>query len=57
MFKRSNVVTDDTVRQAIELTKIAVAGANGPWIGYPAKVTEFIEAIAKKLQELKHEPS
>jgi hypothetical protein len=48
-------VTENTIHQAVELTKVAVAGSNGPWISQPQKVAEFIETIAKKLSELRNE--
>jgi hypothetical protein len=48
-------MTENSIHQAVELTKVAVAGANAPWINDPKKVAEFIEVIARKLQELRKE--
>ena len=48
-------MTENSIHQAVELAKIAVAGTNAPWIGEPKKVAEFIEVMARKLQELRNE--
>ena len=48
-------MTENSIHQAVELAKVAVTGTNAPWINDPKKVADFIEVIAKKLQELRNE--
>ena len=48
-------MTGNSIHQAVELAKVAFAGTNAPWIGEPQKVADFIEVVAKKLQELRNE--
>jgi hypothetical protein len=46
-------MTNETVNQAVDLTKAAIA-ANGPkWGQNVAQVIIFLGAVAKKLDELK----
>jgi hypothetical protein len=46
-------MTNDTVNQALDLTKAAIA-ANGPkWSSNVAQVIIFLEAVAKKLDDMK----
>jgi len=48
-------MTENSIHQAVEIAKVAVAGTNAPWIGDAKKVADFIETIAKKLSELRNE--
>jgi hypothetical protein len=54
-FSLEDVMTENSIHQAVELAKVAVTGTNAPWINDPKKVADFIEVIAKKLQELRNE--
>lgn len=47
--------TEDSIHQAVEITKVAISSQNGVWISKPKAVASFIETVAQKLHELKVE--
>jgi hypothetical protein len=46
-------ISEPSLNQAVEITKVAVAGQNGPWINNGKTVGEFLQAVAEKLEELR----
>lgn len=46
-------MTQDDINKAVEITKAAIPHQTAHWIAYPEKVTEFIQAVAEKLSELR----
>ena len=46
-------MTNETVNQAIDLTKAAVAANGTKWSENVAQVIIFLEAVAKKLDQMK----
>ncbi len=49
-------ISDTTLTRAVEITKAAIVGQNGPWIAHSESVAKFIETIARKLEDLRNEP-
>ncbi len=49
-------IADVSIHQAVEITKAAITGQNGPWMNSPQIVTTLIEAVANKLEELRIGP-
>jgi len=47
------MIRDDAVDQAVKIAIAAVPMGSGSWISNPKAVAEFIEAVAKKIEELK----
>lgn len=50
------IFTEDSILQAVEITKAAIAGENGPWMNSPDIVAKFIETVASKLEDLRNGP-
>ena len=46
-------ISDNSIHQAVEIAKVAVAAQNGNSIGHGDAVAEFIETVARKIEELK----
>lgn len=45
-----------TVEMAVQITVAALPHPNGSYISEPGKVAEFIEVIARKVDELRYGP-
>lgn len=46
-------VQPDSLKHAVEITIASLPLQSGTWITNPQKVAEFIEVVARKLDELK----
>jgi hypothetical protein len=42
-----------SIGQAVEITKVAIAGQNAPFANHGDIVAKFLEIVANKLQELR----
>lgn len=49
-------MTDSSVAQAVEVAKAAIGSSNGVWIADGNTVAKFIDAIARKIDELRNLP-
>lgn len=47
------MIRDEAVDQAVRVAIAAVPMSTSSWIGNPEAVAKFIEAVAKKIEELK----
>jgi hypothetical protein len=50
-------ILKDAVDQAIEITKAAAPMQSGSWINNPEAVAKFIDVVAKKIHDLRMNPS
>jgi hypothetical protein len=49
-------ISDTSLTRAVEITKAAIVAQNGVWIAHGETVAKFIEAVARKLEDLRNEP-